>query len=263
MNALEFKAALIEEHFFLGCPYSYPDPVDIYVDGKPLAREVSLILFPPKDERSRELAKYFYYMYIPLSAQYYREELAKPGKEVLLFTCTCGMEACSGIWIDVVFDKDAVVWTNWEEVGRPLPELPDLVFDKSQYLEALNSLDRFINHKVKEFQIRIENGYAKLITEDYLQDSEQDSFRELETDEWAVDLTVNELNEVVYARWDITVARGSFRDFILKTNEFLTKECGLLIPGVYKLRDRTGDFWEIANYFAELVDDVISEQGFK
>jgi len=55
----------------------------------------------------------------------------------------------------------------------------------------------------------------------------------------------------------------SFRDFILRTNKFLTSECSLLVPGVYKLRDKIGDFWEIANYFAELVDDVVSEQGFK
>ncbi len=253
MNRLEFKPALIEKHFFLGCPYSYPDPVDIYVDGKPLAREVGLILFPPENERRKELAKDFYYMYIPLSAQAYREDLAEPKKDVLLFTCTCGIEACSSIWIDIVFDANTVVWTNWRETHRPLPELPDLVFDKEQYLEAIRSLEKFINHQVKELQVRIENGYAKLISDEYLKDPDSDRFRELETDEWVVDLIVNELNEVVYARWNI-ILEGSPKEIILEANKFLTKKCGLLIPGVYKLKGRVGDFWEIANYFAEVVE---------
>ena len=252
MNHLEFKPALIEKHFFLGCPLSYPDPVDIYVDGKPLAREVSLRLFPPKSEERRKAAEDFYYMYIPLSAQLYREDLAKPKRDVLLFTCTCGIEACSSIWIDVVFDANTVVWTNWREIGkRPLPELPDLVFDKGQYLEAIRSLEKFINHQVKEFQVRIENGYAKLLSNEYLKDPDSDRFRELETDEWIVDLIVNELNEVVYARWDIILERPP-KEIILRANKFLTKESGLLIPGVYKLKEKEEAFGKLLTTLQKL-----------
>ncbi|WP_457681108.1 hypothetical protein [Thermovibrio sp.] len=258
MNSLDFKAALIEKHFFLGCPFSYPDPVDIYIDGRPLAREVGLILFPPKNEERRELAKEFYYMYIPLSAQFYQEDLAKPKKDVLLFTCTCGIEACSSIWIDIVFDANTVVWTNWREIGKkPLPELPDLVFDKGQYLEAIRSLEKFINHQVKEFQVRIENGYAKLISNEYLKDPDSDRFRDLETDEWIVDFVVNDTNEIVYASWELVLEKPA-KEIILGANEFLTKEFGLLIPGVYKLKDKVGSFWKIADYFAKVVEKELS-----
>ncbi|WP_457569356.1 hypothetical protein [Desulfurobacterium sp.] len=114
-------------------------------------------------------------------------------------------------------------------------------------------MNRFVNHQVKEFQVKIENGYAKLISDEYLKNPDSDRFRELETDEWVVDFIVNEVNEVVYARWDIALKQPP-KEIILSANEFLMKECGLVIPGVYKLKDKTGNFWEIADYLAEIVE---------
>ena len=250
-NNFDFKASFLEHLDFRYHLCSFPNPVDIWINGEPIIKNLTKRIFPNTKFENNNI----YEKFIPYSAEVYRRYLLNEGKNIHIFSRMCNEEPMDCISIDIIIDKNKVVWTNWKYLGKSIKNFPEILFDKEIYTKARSKLDRFINRIPREITAYrpIDDALWLFIeARDFSLDFDSmNSYRRIETDSWPLRLDVNEFGEVVFCEWDLAMAQKYPGDVIEAEMKFLITECGLWIPGIYKLGDFQGSFWDINRLLIE------------
>ena len=251
IDSFEFKSSFFEWLDFRFQPCCFPNPVDLWINGENLVERVTEILYPELKKENNNP----YRRFLPYSAEFYREKLFKSGESVPLLSIQCGDEPLSSLFVDIKFENNRVIWTNWRYVKKRLKSLPDLVFDRDLYEISIKKLDRFVKRKVKEITayrpiddalwIFIE---AKNFSIDL---DSMNRYRRVKTDSLFLNLDVDEYGEVVFCEWDLAMAEKYPSDVIEKEIDFLINECGFWVPGSYRLGNYTGNFFDINRIIIE------------
>ncbi len=246
VEKFDFKASYFEFLNFKTQSCAFPNPVDIWINGHRLIDVFSQML-PPKKEKNNP-----YRTFAPFSAEIYIENLKKEGENVPVFFRTCNdeKETQSNITIDIKFSDDKVIWKNWKYSNKDI-QLPQFHFSKDRYEETLKKLDRFYHRKPKELitYIPVDDAlWLFLSAKNFAVELENMSkYRRVKIDSIPLNLDVDEYGEVVFCEWDLATFEKYPGEVIEKEIKYLVNECGIWVPGKYKLGEFEGNFWTI-NY---------------
>ncbi len=245
VNAFEFKSSFFEWLDFRFQPCCFPNPVDLWINGENLLEIVTKTLYPDiKTENDNPYKKL-----LPFSAEVYRENLLSSNENVPLFSILCGNEPANSLFIDIKFENSKVIWKNWRYVRNRLKSLPDLVFDRKTYEATLKNIEKFVKRRVKEITayrpiddalwvfIEAKNFSINL--------DSMNRYRRVKVDSPFLNLDVDEYGEIVFCEWDLAMAEKYPSDIIEKEMDFLINECGFWVPGIYRLGNYTGNFFDI------------------
>jgi hypothetical protein len=133
------------------------DAVDVFVDGRNLVdilREVEL-LFATREGKPDLAGRYVGLppedIFLPSPrllgepTTYYDHD--SPDGKIAVLGCVCGEPGCWPFRVKITFQDDVVIWSGFEQPHRAgyekvsawrYDEMQPLVFDRTQYLSALN-----------------------------------------------------------------------------------------------------------------------------
>ncbi|NPA51813.1 MAG: hypothetical protein GXO22_02855 [Aquificae bacterium] len=241
-----FKASYFEYLNFKTQNCAFPNPVDIWINGHRLIDIFSQML-PPKKEKNNP-----YRTFTPFSAELYKENLQKEDIEVPIFFRTPAKEKelPKNITVDIQIKKDVVIWKNWKYSQKNI-QLPEFVFDKKTYQKALKTLNNLIKRKPKELitYIPVDDALWLFLSEKNfaIEINRMSRYRRVQLESLPLKLDVDEDGEVVFCEWDLATFEKYPAEVIEKEIKYLMNECGIWIPGRYKLGELEGSFWTI-NY---------------
>ncbi len=246
VESFDFKASYFEYLDFNKQSCAFPNPVDIWINGHRLI-DVFVQILPPKKSKDNP-----YRTFAPFSAEVYKENLSKEGENIPIFFRTCNeeKELKKNLTIDIKITTDKVIWKNWRYADTHI-QLPSFEFDRETYEKSLKKLDNFLHRKTKELitYIPVDDAlWLFLSAKNFAMEIDNmNRYRRVKLNSAPLNLDVDEYGEVVFCEWDLATFEKYPGEVIEKEIKYLFNECGIWIPGKYRLGDFEGNFWSI-NY---------------